>query len=184
MSKMSETTNFGLRRQVKLNRRMVLLGAIPTGVMILAFIFWLFGGRYVSTDNAYVSAPQLQISSQVEGTVSGVLISDVEVRESPDWLKKKLASIGVKAINNIVDVTNFVLHETGQPLHAFDADEISGNKVIVKNLSEGTSFTTLDEKEIKLKAGDVMIFPSVFLYPHKVAPVTKGVRDTFVSWVW
>ena len=88
---------------------------------------------------------------------TGICISNVEVKESPEWLKKKLSSIGVKSINNIVDITNFVLHESGQPLHAFDADEIKGNKVVVKNLAAGNSFITLDVKEIKLNANDLMI---------------------------
>ena len=88
---------------------------------------------------------------------AGVSIKNVTIKESPDWLQLKLKSIGLRPINNIVDITNFVLHETGQPLHAFDADEIKGNKVIVKNLPEGTSFITLDEKERKLSAADIMI---------------------------
>ncbi|MDZ7647140.1 MAG: phenylalanine--tRNA ligase beta subunit-related protein [Cytophagales bacterium] len=65
----------------------------------------------------------------------------------PTWLKNRLKSIGLTPINNIVDITNFVLHETGQPLHAFDADEIVGKKVIVKTLPAGTKFKTLDDKE-------------------------------------
>ena len=72
-------------------------------------------------------------------------------------MQQKLKSIGVRPINNIVDITNFILHETGQPLHAFDADEINGKKIIVKNLPKGTSFITLDEKERKLNAEDLMI---------------------------
>src|SRR5690606_6153249 len=71
--------------------------------------------------------------------------------------KKRLFAIGVRPINNIVDITNYVLHELGQPLHAFDADKISGNKVVVKNLPEGTKFTTLDEIERKLGSKDLMI---------------------------
>ena len=88
---------------------------------------------------------------------SGVSISNVKVNESPEWLKQKLKSIGVRPINNIVDITNYVLHETGQPLHAFDADRFKGNKIIVKNLAEGTPFITLDEKERKLHDQDLMI---------------------------
>ena len=88
---------------------------------------------------------------------SGVSISNIKVAESPKWLQQKLKSIGIRPINNIVDITNFILHETGQPLHAFDADEIKGNKIIVKNLSEGASFITLDEKERKLNTEDLMI---------------------------
>ncbi|GAA4331201.1 phenylalanine--tRNA ligase subunit beta [Mucilaginibacter gynuensis] len=88
---------------------------------------------------------------------SGVTISGVEVKESPKWLKERLAVIGVRSINNIVDVTNFVLHDLGQPLHAFDAAKIKGNKVIVKNTAEGTLFKTLDDVERKLSADDLMI---------------------------
>ncbi len=88
---------------------------------------------------------------------AGVSIEGVTIAESPDWLQQKLKSIGLRPINNIVDITNFILHETGQPLHAFDADAITGKKVIVKNLPEGTTFVTLDEKERKLFAEDLMI---------------------------
>jgi len=88
---------------------------------------------------------------------SGISISGVIVKESPDWLKNKLKAIGARPINNIVDATNYVLNEYGQPLHAFDADKIRGNKVIVKKLAEGTAFKTLDDKEIKLSAEDLMI---------------------------
>ena len=88
---------------------------------------------------------------------SGITISDVAVTESPDWLKNKLKAIGVRPINSIVDVTNYVLHEYGQPLHAFDADKIQGGKVIIKKPAEGTVFKTLDDKEIKLSAEDLMI---------------------------
>ncbi|MFP4664380.1 MAG: phenylalanine--tRNA ligase subunit beta [Bacteroidales bacterium] len=84
-------------------------------------------------------------------------ISEIEVKESPAWLKKRLESIGLKSVNNVVDVTNFVLHETGHPLHAFDVDEIKDNQVIVKKMPEGTSFTTLDEVERKLSSQDLMI---------------------------
>jgi len=88
---------------------------------------------------------------------SGVTISDISVDESPEWLKNKLRSIGLKPINNIVDVTNFVLHETGQPLHAFDANQVTGNKVIVQTVSDKSKFTTLDEVERTLSDKDLMI---------------------------
>jgi len=88
---------------------------------------------------------------------SGVAISGVEVKESPKWLKERLAVIGVRSINNIVDATNYVLHDLGQPLHAFDADAITGNTVLVKNYAEGTLFKTLDDVERKLSADDLMI---------------------------
>jgi phenylalanyl-tRNA synthetase beta chain len=88
---------------------------------------------------------------------SGLTISGVKVGESPAWLKERLAVIGVRSINNIVDVTNYVLHELGQPLHAFDAAAITGNKVIVKNVAEGTVFKTLDDVDRTLSADDLMI---------------------------
>jgi phenylalanyl-tRNA synthetase beta chain len=88
---------------------------------------------------------------------SSLSISGISVKESPEWLKDKLNAIGVRPINNVVDVTNFVLHELGQPLHAFDADAISGNKVLVKKLAEGTVFRTLDDVDRKLSADDLMI---------------------------
>jgi phenylalanyl-tRNA synthetase beta chain len=88
---------------------------------------------------------------------SGVTISGVEVKESPKWLKERLAVIGIRSINNIVDATNYVLHDLGQPLHAFDADAIARDTVIVKNCQEGTPFKTLDEVERKLSADDLMI---------------------------
>src|ERR1044071_7319158 len=104
----------------------------------------------------------LVVDVKVENTkacprYSGVSIANVSIGESPRWLQQKLKAIGLRPINNIVDITNYIQHETGQPLHAFDADAITGNKVIVKNLPEGTKFITLDEKERKLSADDLMI---------------------------
>ena len=88
---------------------------------------------------------------------SDVTISGVEVKDSPKWLKERLAVIGIRSINNIVDATNYVLHDLGQPLHAFDADAVTGDTIIVKNCAEGTPFTTLDDVERKLSADDLMI---------------------------
>ncbi|MEP7168903.1 MAG: phenylalanine--tRNA ligase subunit beta, partial [Bacteroidota bacterium] len=88
---------------------------------------------------------------------SGISLTQINVAESPEWLKNRLKSIGLKPINNIVDISNFVLFETGQPLHIFDADEISGKKVIVKNLSPKAKFITLDEKERELNGDELMI---------------------------
>jgi phenylalanyl-tRNA synthetase beta chain len=116
----------------------------------------------LSAGDFAVENRSLPISVVIENTnacqrYSGVSISGVTVKESPQWLQDKLRAIGQRSINNIVDITNFVLHETGQPLHAFDADAIKGKKVLVKNLPEGTPFITLDEKERKLSAEDLMI---------------------------
>ncbi|MAX69135.1 MAG: phenylalanine--tRNA ligase subunit beta [Flavobacteriales bacterium] len=104
----------------------------------------------------------LKISVDIEDSelcprYSGITISGVKIGTSPEWLQNRLQSIGLSPINNIVDITNFVLHETGQPLHAFDARKIKDNKVIVKRLKEKTKFTTLDEVERKLSSQDLMI---------------------------
>ena len=88
---------------------------------------------------------------------AGLTIEGIEIKESPDWLKNRLQAIGVRPISNIVDITNFVLHEMGQPLHAFDADKIAGSKIIVKTLDGGTSFVTLDDVERKLMPSDLLI---------------------------
>jgi phenylalanyl-tRNA synthetase beta chain len=88
---------------------------------------------------------------------SGVTLTNVKVQESPEWLKKLLHAIGVKSINNVVDITNYILNEYGQPLHAFDADKIKGGKIVVRNLEDGAMFKALDNNEKKLSATDVMI---------------------------
>lgn len=88
---------------------------------------------------------------------SGVTIKNVTVKESPEWLQNRLKVIGLRPINNVVDVTNYILHGVGQPLHAFDADKVKGNKVIVKSAVEGEKFVTLDGVERTLTARDLMI---------------------------
>lgn len=88
---------------------------------------------------------------------SGITISGVTIKESPQWLKDKLKAIGLNPINNVVDITNFVQHEIGQPLHSFDADKIEGKKVIIKNLPDKSKFVTLDSVERSLSARDLMI---------------------------
>jgi phenylalanyl-tRNA synthetase beta chain len=118
--------------------------------------------RLPNGNNFKVDNTTLTIDVKVENPTacprySGVSIANITIAPSPDWLQKKLKAIGLRSINNIVDITNYIQHETGQPLHAFDADAISGKKIIVKNLKEGTIFITLDEKERKLSAEDLMI---------------------------
>ena len=88
---------------------------------------------------------------------SGISISGITIKDSPQWMQNRLKAIGLRPINNIVDITNYVLHETGQPLHAFDADQVKGRKIIVRNLPEGTPFITLDGKERMLSKEDLMI---------------------------
>ncbi|PKB44619.1 phenylalanyl-tRNA synthetase beta subunit [Cellulophaga sp. RHA19] len=87
----------------------------------------------------------------------GVTISNLEVKDSPDWLKNRLRSIGLTPKNNVVDATNYVLHELGQPLHAFDANKVKGHKIEVKTVAAGTKFTTLDDVERELHEEDLMI---------------------------
>ncbi len=118
--------------------------------------------KWPPVDNFRVDHKNLHISIRVENTeacprYSGLTLAGVTVKESPDWLKSRLRSIGLTPINNIVDITNFVLHEVGQPLHAFDADEIAGGEVVVKTLPAGSKFITLDGKERTLTANDLMI---------------------------
>lgn len=118
--------------------------------------------RWPSVGEFQVAQRDRVIPVEVQNTeacprYSAVTISNVNVADSPDWLKNRLLSIGLTPINNIVDITNFVLHEVGQPLHAFDADQIAGGKVIVRTLPAGSKFTTLDNKERTLSSGDLMI---------------------------
>lgn len=133
-----------------------------------------------SVDSFKVENKNLTIPVEVENTqacprYSAVTISGIVVGESPDWLKNRLKSIGLTPINNIVDITNFVLHETGQPLHAFDADEITGQKVIIKTLPTGTKFKTLDDKERSLTANDLMICNKQ--EPMCIAGVFGGIKS-------
>ena len=104
----------------------------------------------------------LQIDIEVQNVnacprYSGVTVQNVNVGPSPDWLQNALRTIGLRPINNIVDITNFILHSFGQPMHVFDADHIKGNKVVVRNAREGESFVTLDSQERTLSANDLMI---------------------------
>jgi len=108
-------------------------------------------------DNQDLDIPVVLEDPQACPRYSGVTISGITVAESPDWLRNYLNAIGLRPINNVVDITNFVLFESGQPLHAFDASKIKGNKIVVKCLPEGTPFTTLDGTERKLGAADLMI---------------------------
>lgn len=115
-----------------------------------------------SVDAFKVDNHDMNIDIVVENTeacprYAGVAIKNVTVKESPEWLQNKLRLIGVRPINNIVDITNYILHAYGQPMHCFDADKIKGGKIVVKTCSEGTKFVTLDEVEHKLSDRDLMI---------------------------
>jgi len=104
-----------------------------------------------------VDNTSLTLDVKVENEKACPRYSGVSIANVTKWLQQKLKAIGLRPINNIVDITNFIQHETGQPLHAFDINKIGGNKIVVKNLPEGTSFITLDEKKRTLSAEDLMI---------------------------
>ena len=131
-------------------------------------------------DSFHIDNESLPINITIEDQIacprySGVSISGIQVKESPDWLQNRLKSIGLKPINNIVDVTNYVLHETGQPLHAFDADLISGKEIIVKKTAPDTKFTTLDGIERSMHADDLLICNSN--EPMAIAGVFGGLKS-------
>lgn len=114
------------------------------------------------TDSFKVDNHNLEVKVEIEDQeacprYSGVTVSNIEVKESPDWLKNRLLAIGLRPINNLVDISNYVLHETGQPTHFFDADKIKGRRVIIKKQPKATKFTTLDEQERELSEEDLMI---------------------------
>ncbi len=118
--------------------------------------------RYPTLATTSEELPACPIAIEIEDSVackrySGILIDEIKVGPSPEWLQNRLKSIGLRPINNIVDITNYVMHETGQPLHAFDADKIGGGKVKVKKVSLGTKFTTLDGATRDLTSTDLMI---------------------------
>ncbi len=118
--------------------------------------------------NPYLEPPKSDNSLEDEITITiedpdkchryvGIVVENVKVDESPDWLKNRLKAIGLRPINNVVDITNFVLHEIGQPLHAFDYNLINCKKIVVKSYSEVTEFTTLDSIDRKVPAGSLFI---------------------------
>lgn len=118
---------------------------------------------------------------------SGLTIRGVTVKDSPDWLKDKLRVIGMRPINNIVDITNFILHETGHPMHAFDAGEITGNEVIVRTLPDKTPFITLDSETHELSDADLMICNSnegmciAGVFGGLKSGVTEKTKDVFLE---
>lgn len=145
-----------------------------------------------SVDNFKIDSPEKVVEVIVENQeacprYSGIVIKGVTVDASPEWLQNRLQLIGLRPINNIVDITNFILHELGQPLHAFDLSEIKGDKVIVKTLPAGTKFVTLDEVERTLDSNDLMIcnaeegmcIAGVFGGLH--SGVTKKTTDIFIE---
>ena len=110
-----------------------------------------------AVDNTDLSIEVTVEDNELCPRYAGLTISGLKVEESPEWLRRRLEALGLAPINNIVDITNYVLHETGNPLHAFDASKIKGNKIVVKTVAQDTKFTTLDDTERKLDASDLMI---------------------------
>jgi phenylalanyl-tRNA synthetase beta chain len=138
-------------------------------------------------DNTSLTIPVVVENQEACPRYSGLTIQGVKVEESPSWLKNKLLSIGLTPINNIVDITNFVCHELGQPMHAFDADKITGGKVIVKTLPAGSKFLTLDNKERTLLSTDLMICNSeggmciAGVFGGTKSGITTGTRNIFLE---
>lgn len=133
-----------------------------------------------SISNFNINDRTLKIDVSVENNelaprYCGVTLSNLIVQPSPDWLKNRLRAIGITPKNNLVDATNYVLHELGQPLHAFDATKIKGNKIVVKTMPAGTKFITLDEVERELHEEDLMICDSE--KPMCIAGVFGGLHS-------
>jgi phenylalanyl-tRNA synthetase beta chain len=149
-----------------------------------------------SVEQFKIDSHDLPIKVRVENTAAcprytGIAIKGVAVGESPEWLKNRLRAIGQRPINNIVDITNFVLHEYGQPLHAFDADKIGGGQVVVKNLPEGTKFLALDGTERTLSNEDLMICDGegkgmciAGVFGGIDSGVTNQTRNVFLESAW
>jgi phenylalanyl-tRNA synthetase beta chain len=140
--------------------------------------------RWPAVDKFKVDNTKLTIGVTVENNdaclrFSGLSMTGITVKESPSWLKNKLLAIGLTPINNIVDITNFICHEMGKPMHAYDADKITGNKIIVKTAAAGTKFVTLDGKERELTGNDLMICNSQ--EPMCIAGVFGGLHSGVTS---
>jgi len=144
-----------------------------------------------ATKNNSIKAFKVSIEDEKGcGRYSGLNIEGVTVKESPNWLRNNLKAIGVRSINNIVDITNYILHATGQPLHAFDADQIKDQKIVVKKYPAGTKFITLDGIERTLSSEDVMISDSekplciAGVFGGLKSGVTAATKNIFLESAW
>jgi phenylalanyl-tRNA synthetase beta chain len=141
-------------------------------------------------DNTHRTIPVSVENTEACPQYLGVTISHVRIDQSPMWLQNRLRTIGLKPINNVVDATNYVLHEIGHPLHAFDADEISGEEVIVKNMPTNTVFTTLDDLDRKLDQEDLMICNAqegmciAGVFGGTKSGVTEKTKSIFLESAW
>jgi phenylalanyl-tRNA synthetase beta chain len=140
-------SHFGVARDLKAG---LLQKEVPLELITPSVMSWHVDARSLKIDVDVIDKEKCP-------RYCGVTISGVKVETSPSWLQHRLKSIGLSPINNVVDITNYVLHELGQPLHAFDANKVSGNKVEVKTCKAGTKFTTLDEVVRELHEDDLMI---------------------------
>ena len=145
-----------------------------------------------SVSGFHVDSRSSRVDIEVENTdlaprYCGVTLTGIKVKESPEWIKNRLSAIGIAPKNNVVDVTNYVMHELGQPLHAFDLSKIAGNKIIVKTLEKDTPFTTLDGVEHKLHEDDLMICDTekplciAGVYGGENSGVTDGTTSIFLE---
>lgn len=145
-----------------------------------------------SVDAFKVDRPDGAVAVQVDDyeacpRYSGITVRGVKVGESPEWLRTRLEAIGLRPINSVVDITNYVLHSIGQPLHCFDLNKIQGGKVIVRKCAEGTKFVTLDDVEHKLTASDLMICSETEpmciagVFGGKDSGVTEQTTDIFIE---
>lgn len=132
---------------------------------VCAYLANANGGQYISKVPS-VFLPEKKSSTDIQIVIenenlcaryAGISINNIQVKDSPEWMQAKLKAIGLRPINNIVDITNFVMHECGHPLHAFDLKEVKGGKIIIKTLADKTKFLALDGKEIELTSDDLMI---------------------------
>ncbi len=145
-----------------------------------------------SVDSFKVDCPDGAVAVQVDDyeacpRYTGITIRGIKVTDSPEWLQQRLNAIGLRPINSVVDITNYILHSIGQPLHCFDLNKIEGEKVIVKKCAEGTKFVTLDDVEHTLSANDLMICSSerpmciAGVFGGKDSGVTKETTDVFIE---
>jgi len=145
-----------------------------------------------SVDSFKVDCPDGAVAVQVDDyeacpRYTGITIRGIKVTESPEWLQQRLSAIGLRPINSVVDITNYILHSIGQPLHCFDLNKIEGEKVIVKKCAEGTKFVTLDDVEHTLSANDLMICSSerpmciAGVFGGKDSGVTEETTDVFIE---
>lgn len=148
--------------------------------------------RRPSVDSFKVDCPDGAVAVQVDDyeacpRYTGITIRGIKVTESPEWLQQRLNAIGLRPINSVVDITNYILHSIGQPLHCFDLNKIEGEKVIVKKCAEGTKFVTLDDVEHTLSANDLMICSSerpmciAGVFGGKDSGVTVETTDVFIE---